>query len=67
MKLKKILGGTIAVLFVIIITIYSWRFYVHFLDLYDVPRLIAFCAIDFVLDIIVFVIIAGALNKNNEK
>lgn len=30
-------------------------------------RLIAFCAIDFVLDIIVFIIIAGALNKNNKK
>ena len=67
MNVKKLLGGTFSVLFAIIITILSWRFYVHFLNLYDVPRLITFCAIDFILDIIVFVAIAGVIIKNNEK
>lgn len=67
MTAKKLLGGAFSVLFVIVVTILSWRFYVHFLNLYDVSRLIAFCAVDFVLDIIVFVIIAGAIIKSNEK
>ena len=67
MDVKKLFGGAFSVLFAIIITILSWRFYVHFLNLYDVSRLITFCAIDFILDIIVFVAIAGAIIKNNEK
>ena len=50
MNVKKLLGGTFSVLFAITITILSWRFYVHFLNLYDVSRLIIFCAIDFILD-----------------
>ena len=67
MKAKKILGSTVSVLLLIGITILSWKFYVGFLNQHGVMRLITFCAIDFILDIIAFIIIAKAIINNAEK
>ena len=67
MKAKKILGSTVSVLLLIGITILSWKFYVRFLNLYGISRLITFCAIDFILDIIAFIIIAKAIINNAEE
>ena len=67
MNAKKLLGGTVSILILIGITIFSWKFYVRFLNLYGVWRLITFCAIDFILDIIVFIFIVKLLIKNVEE
>ena len=67
MNAKKLLGGMVSVLLVIGIIILSWKFYVGFLNLYGVSRLITFCAIDFILDIIVLIIVARAIIKNVEE
>ena len=67
MNAKKLLSGTIPILLLIGITILSWKFYVGFLNLYGVSRLITFCAIDFILDIIAFIFIAKAIIKNTEE
>ena len=67
MNAKKLLSGTISILLLIGITILSWKFYVGFLNLYGVSRLITFCAIDFILDIIAFIFIAKAIIKNTEE
>ena len=67
MNAKKLLGGTVFILFLIGITILSWKFYVGFFNLYGISRLITFCAIDFILDIIAFIIIAKAIINNAEE
>lgn len=67
MNAKKLLGGTVSVLLLIGITMFSWKFYAGFLNLYGVSRLITLCAIDFILDIIVFIIMIRAIIKNVEE
>ena len=67
MDVKKLLCGSAFVLLLIGITILSWRFYVKFLNLYGVWLLITFCTIDFILDIIAFIIIAKAIINNVEE
>ena len=67
MNAKKLLGGTVFILFLIGITILSWKFYVGFFNLYGISRLITFCAIDFILDIIAFIFIAKAIINNAEE
>ena len=67
MNAKKLLGGTVFILFLIGITILSWKFYVGFFNLYGISRLITFCAIDFILDIIAFIFIAKAITNNAEE
>ena len=67
MNAKKLLGGTVFILFLIGITILSWKFYAGFLNLYGVSRLITFCEIDFILDIIAFIFIAKAIINNVEE
>ena len=67
MNIKKLLGGTVSILLLIGITILSWKFYVGFLNLYGVSRLITFCSIDFILDIIAFIFIAKAIINNAEE
>ena len=67
MNAKKLLSGTVSILLLIGITILSWKFYVGFFNLYGISRLITFCAIDFILDIIAFIIIAKAIINNAEK
>ena len=67
MNAKKLLSGTVSILLLIGITILSWKFYVGFLNLYGVSRLITFCAIDFILDIIAFIFIAKAIINNAEE
>ena len=67
MKAKKLLGSTVSVLLLIGVTILSWKFCIHFLNLYGISRLITFCAIDFVLDIIALIFIAKTIINNVEK
>ena len=67
MNAKKLLGGTVFILFLIGITILSWKFYVGFFNLYGISRLITFCAIDFILDIIAFIFIAKAIINNADE
>ena len=67
MNAKKLLGGAASVLLLIGITILSWKFYVGFFNLYGISRLITFCAIDFILDIIAFIFIAKAIINNAEE
>ena len=67
MNAKKLLSGTVSILLLIGITILSWKFYVRFLNLYGISRLITFCAIDFILDIITFIFIAKAIINNAEE
>ena len=67
MNAKKLLGGTVSILLLIGITIISWKFYVGFLNQHGVMRLITFCAIDFILDIIAFIFIAKAIINNAEE
>ena len=67
MNAKKLLGGTVFILFLIGITILSWKFYVRFLNLYGMWRLITFCVVDFILDIIAFIFIAKAIINNVEE
>jgi hypothetical protein len=64
MNAKKLLGGTVSILLLIGITILSWKFCIRFLSLYGVWRLITFYAIDFILDIIVFITMFGVITKN---
>ena len=66
-NVKKVLGGTVSILLLIGITIFSWKFYAGFLSQYGVSRLITFCAIDFILDIIAFIFIAKAIINNVEE
>jgi hypothetical protein len=67
MNAKKLLGGTVSILLLIGITILSWKFYAEFLNQYGVLRLITFCAIDFILDIIAFIFIVKAIINNVEE
>ena len=67
MNAKKLLGGTVSILLLIGITILSWKLYVEFFNQYDVSRLITFCAMDFILDIIAFIFIAKAIINNAEE
>ena len=67
MNAKKLLGGTVFILFLIGITILSWKFYVEFLNQYGVSQLITFCVVDFILDIIAFIFIAKAIINNVEE
>ena len=67
MNAKKLLSGTVSILFLIGITILSWKFYAGLLNQYGVSRLITFCAVDFILDIIAFIFIAKAIINNVEE
>ena len=67
MNAKKLLSGTVSILLLIGITILSWKLYVEFFNQYDVSRLITFCAMDFILDIIAFIFIAKAIINNAEE
>ena len=67
MNAKKLLSGTVPILLLIGITILSWKFNAVFLSQYGVSRLITFCAIDFILDIIAFIFIAKAIINNVEE
>ena len=67
MNAKKLLSGTVSILLLIGITILSWKLYVGFFNLYGISRLITFCAIDFILDIIAFIFIAKAIINNAEE
>ena len=67
MEVKKLLCGAASVLLLIGITIPSWKFYIGFLNQHGVMRLITFCTIDFILDIIAFIFIAKAIINNAEE
>ena len=67
MNAKKLLSGTVSILLLIGITILSWKLYVEFFNQYGVSRLITFCTIDFILDIIAFIFIAKAIINNAEE